>query len=127
MLFVVGNFCFVFIGEIFKRRHLHFRNPSGQWWGQFAEMDKFSFLVNFRSIHSIHSTVHSTVPEWDKKKLISKYADHKKSQKITKNHKRSQKITKNRKKSQKIAKNRKKITKNHDLSQRITKKKNDSL
>ena len=95
MLFVVGNFCFVFIGEIFKRRHLHFRNPSGQWWGQFAEMDKFSFLVNFRSIHSIHSTV----PEWDKKKLISKYADHKKSQKITKNHKKSQKIAK---KSQKI-------------------------
>ena len=96
VLFVVGNFCFVFIGEIFKRRHLHFRNPSGQWWGQFAEMDKFSFLVNFRSIHS---TVHSTVPEWDKKKLISKYADHKKSQKITKNRKKSQKIAK---KSQKI-------------------------
>ena len=40
--------------EIFSR-HLHFRNPSGQWWGQFDEMDKFSFLVNFRAVHS---TVH---------------------------------------------------------------------
>ena len=43
---------------------------------------------------------YTTLPEWDKKKLISKYVDHKRSQKITKNH---------------------------DLSQRITKKKNDSL
>ena len=33
---------FSLVGEAFKRRHLHFRNPSGQWWGQFAEMDKFS-------------------------------------------------------------------------------------
>ena len=33
---------FFFVGEAFKCRHLHFRNPSGQWWGQFAEMDKFS-------------------------------------------------------------------------------------
>ena len=33
---------FSFVGEAFKCRHLHFRNPSGQWWGQFAEMDKFS-------------------------------------------------------------------------------------
>ena len=45
----------VFVGETFKRRHLHFRNPSGQWWGQFAEMDKFLFLVNFCTVHSIHS------------------------------------------------------------------------
>ena len=139
----VGNFCFVFVGEIFKRRHLHFRNPSGQWWGQFAEMDKFSFLVNFRSIHSIHSTVqYTTLPEWDKKKLISKYVDHKKSQKITKYHKISQKITKNRKKSQKITTCRKEsqrrkmilcgeirvpattiFTKNHNKSHKITQNK----
>ena len=33
---------FFFVGEAFKCRHLHFRNPSGQWWGQFDEMDKFS-------------------------------------------------------------------------------------
>ena len=45
--------------EIFSR-HLHFRNPSGQWWGQFDEMDKFSFLVNFRAVQ--YSTVqYSTV------------------------------------------------------------------
>ena len=44
----------------FKQRHLHFRNPSGQWWGQFDEMDKFSFLVNFRTVHSTQYTVHST-------------------------------------------------------------------
>ena len=54
---MLENFFFVFVGEAFKRRYLHFWNPSDQWWGQFAEMDKFSFLVNFRSIHSIHSTV----------------------------------------------------------------------
>ena len=24
-----------------KHRHLHFRNPSVLWWGQFAEMDEF--------------------------------------------------------------------------------------
>ena len=40
-----------------KHLHLHFRNPSGQWWGQFSEMDKFSFLVNFRSIHRGLGTV----------------------------------------------------------------------
>ena len=33
---------FSLVGEALKRRHLHFRNPYGQWWGQFAEMDKFS-------------------------------------------------------------------------------------
>ena len=33
---------FFFVGEAFKCLHLHFRNPSGQWWGQFDEMDKFS-------------------------------------------------------------------------------------
>ena len=24
-----------------KHRHLHFRNPCGQWWGHFSKMDKF--------------------------------------------------------------------------------------
>ena len=38
----INNFTFFFVGGAFKRRHLHFWNPSGQWWGQFAEMDKFS-------------------------------------------------------------------------------------
>ena len=45
-----------FVGEAFKRRHLHFRNPSGQWWGQFAETYKFSFLVNFRTVHRYTGT-----------------------------------------------------------------------
>ena len=31
-----------------KHRHLHFRNPSVVWWGQFAEMDKFLVLVKTR-------------------------------------------------------------------------------
>ena len=38
-----------------------FRNPSGQWWGQFDEMDKFSFLVNFCSIHNTVQGIGSTV------------------------------------------------------------------
>ena len=51
-----------FVGEAFKRWHLHFRNPSGQWWGQFAEMDKFSFLVNFHTVHSTQSGVGIMLP-----------------------------------------------------------------
>ena len=47
-----------------KHLHLHFRNPSGQWWGQFSEMDKFSFLVNFRSIHRGLGILYSTVVWW---------------------------------------------------------------
>ena len=31
-----------------KHRHLHFRNPSVLWWGQFAEMDKFLVLAKTR-------------------------------------------------------------------------------
>ena len=34
----------ILVGEAFKHR----------WWGQFAEMDKFSLLINFLAVHSSH-------------------------------------------------------------------------
>ena len=47
---------FFFVGEAFKCRHLHFRNPSGQWWGQFAEMDKFSSFPHSTQVHRYTGT-----------------------------------------------------------------------
>ena len=55
----VGTFFFFHVGEAFLQRHLHFWNPSVQQWGQFAEMYKFSFLINFLTVHSS-----STAPEF---------------------------------------------------------------
>ena len=38
----------------FKRRHLHFRNPPGQWWS-ICRNGQVLVFGQFHSIHSIHS------------------------------------------------------------------------
>ena len=73
---------FFFVGEAFKCRHLHFRNPSGQWWGQFAEMDKFSSFPHSAQYtgtpHHVLSCESQHTPQWvghhptQKKKLPQK-------------------------------------------------------
>ena len=88
---------FSLVGEALKRRHLHFRNPYGQWWGQFAEMDKFSSFPHITQYtgtpHHVLSCESQRTPQWVGHHPAQKKSTQKKKNQFTTFHNYSQLFT----------------------------------